>query len=302
LGRGIFGVSGKIKILNFGHNKIRGIEERFFDELISLEYLNFQGNEIEVVYKDWFKNCGNLKYVNFKDNLVRSLEKGHFLWASDSRIQQIFLDFSGNKILDIESQMFDESITFQKIDISGNEMQWIPKDFMRNISAAYVDLSRNNISVIEKEAFNFNALIQVLDLSYNQLEHLNSGWFKIEDPKIYSDLILNLNNNQIKDIPDDFFKDFHPATINLAHNQIEEIWTVFDSVSSINLSNNKIKEISPESFTRIGYRIIRIDLENNVCFNETLNLDGIWSGKTMEFCSKLCVAQCFNVKMISFWK
>lgn len=298
-----FGDPGGIEYLNFAHNEIQAIDVEFFNGFENLEYLNFESNEIGIVHKEWFRNFIILNYINFKDNKINVLEKGHIYMQSNSSGQQIFLDLSENLIQLVESKIFDEFRIFRKIDLSGNEIQQIPENFMRNVSAAYIDLSRNEISSIGKEAFSLRGQVQVqvLDLSWNEIDLLDSGWFGAEDQKIYSDLILNLNNNVIKVVPENFFQNFHPATINLADNQIEKITTSFDWVSSIDLKNNKIKSISPDSFAKIGYRMIRIDLQNNVCFNEMLDMKEVWNGKMVRYCSEVCEDECFNIKMISIW-
>lgn len=114
-----------------------------------------------------------------------------------------------------------------------------------------LDLSRCNLFEIPMDELFDPANLIELDLSYNKLDDLNPLLMRCSQLKV-----LNLSDNQLKDIPEALTKTFsvNLQDLNLSHNHFEMIPSVigcFQQIQFLDLSNNPIQKILDGTITEL---------------------------------------------------
>ncbi|XP_039559738.1 podocan-like [Passer montanus] len=208
-------VPSGIKYLYLRNNMIEGIEENTFDNVTDLQWLILDHNHLEnsKIKGRVFSKLKNLKklHINY-NNLTEAV--GPLPKTLDD------LQLSHNKITKVNPGAFEGLMNLTVIHLQNNQLK------ADSISGAFKGL---------------NSLLY-LDLSFNQLTKLPTGL-------PHSLLMLYFDNNQISNIPDEYFQGFKALQyLRLSHNKLTDSGipgNVFNitSLVELDLSFNQLKSI-----------------------------------------------------------
>ncbi|XP_007059262.1 lumican [Chelonia mydas] len=208
-------VPSGIKYLYLRNNMIEGIEENAFDNVTDLEWLILDHNHLEnsKIKGRVFSKLKNLKklHINF-NNLTEAV--GPLASTMDD------LQLSHNKITKVSANALEGLVNLTVLHLQNNQLK------TDSVSGAMKGLKS----------------LLYLDLSFNQLTKLPKGL-------PHALLMLYFNNNQITNIPDEYFQGFKVLQyLHLSHNRLTDggiPGNVFNisSLVELDLSFNMLKSI-----------------------------------------------------------
>ncbi|NXN67177.1 LUM protein, partial [Himantopus himantopus] len=208
-------VPSGIKYLYLRNNMIEGIEENTFDNVTDLQWLILDHNHLEnsKIKGRVFSKLKHLKklHINY-NNLTEAV--GPLPKTLDD------LQLSHNKITKVNPSALEGLVNLTVIHLQNNQLK------ADSISGAFKGL---------------NSLLY-LDLSFNRLTKLPTGL-------PHSLLMLYFDNNQISNIPDEYFQGFKALQyLRLSHNKLTDSGipgNVFNitSLVELDLSFNQLKSI-----------------------------------------------------------
>ncbi|KAF4791580.1 keratocan [Turdus rufiventris] len=208
-------VPSGIKYLYLRNNMIEGIEENTFDNVTDLQWLILDHNHLEnsKIKGRVFSKLKNLKklHINY-NNLTEAV--GPLPKTLDD------LQLSHNKITKVSPSVFEGLMNLTVIHLQNNQLK------AESISGAFKGLKS----------------LLYLDLSFNQLTKLPTGL-------PHSLLMLYFDNNQISNVPDEYFQGFKALQyLRLSHNKLTDSGipgNVFNitSLVELDLSFNQLKSI-----------------------------------------------------------
>ncbi|NXE49860.1 LUM protein, partial [Casuarius casuarius] len=208
-------VPSGIKYLYLRNNMIEGIEENTFDNVTDLQWLILDHNHLEnsKIKGKVFSKLKHLKklHINY-NNLTEAV--GPLPKMLDD------LQLSHNKITKVNPSALEGLVNLTVIHLQNNQLK------AESISGAFKGL---------------NSLLY-LDLSFNQLTKLPTGL-------PHSLLMLYFDNNQISNVPDEYFQGFKALQyLRLSHNKLTDSGipgNVFNitSLVELDLSFNQLKSI-----------------------------------------------------------
>lgn len=215
------------------------------------------------------------------------------------------LDFSLNEITVISNgTLISENL--KVLILSKNQIFTIDKDafkFLPNLTR--LDLSDNYITKIELSTFDHVNKLQFLNLAYNQIKSFESHTFKslqhlkelnlngnnlggffentsdifgteMLSPKLS---VLKIENNNISNLRDDFFKSGHLNYISIARNNFIFMPKLPNSINHLDISGTQISIITVEDFSNypVIEKLIMNDMKNishieRYAFQEMKNL------------------------------
>lgn len=151
-----------IKYLNLSDNQIREIKGHYFSNLLDIEKVDLSYNQISSlpVEKIEYPKC---KSLNIKGN---KLEK--FPTAISDAYTLEKLDLSENKIGSIDDDAFDNLENLIELDLSFNELNYLPTSIGKLTKLKRLNLSGNKISSLPKEFENLTSL-EFLDFDSNPI-------------------------------------------------------------------------------------------------------------------------------------
>nr|QBF54108.1 toll-like receptor 9 [Mastacembelus armatus] len=194
-----------LKVLDISHNefhfKMRGMGHRFefLQNLTNLEVLSLANNEIGMRI-DRKLNSTSVKYLYFNGNHL------DIMWGSDN-----------NKYTDF----FQSLVNLAYLDISNNGLHSISPEVLCNLptSIKALSISSNLLNYFPWHNISVLSSLRHLNLSQNDLFYLPHG---IEFGGSFS--LLDLSDNRISSIPEDFFKKAKSLQfLYLSHNQIKQL-------------------------------------------------------------------------------
>lgn len=182
----------------------------------NLKYLDFFGNNINSV-PDWFFQLSELENLSFNKNKFEEIPSLIFLLPNLNSFT-----IRENKISEIDRQKLENLLKIKKIDISYNNIQFLPNvnttvidteefyckgnkltEFPHCIRSAKkirkIILSENNITSFEDFDFELLTEVEELDLSYNNITYLPSSIGNLKKLKF-----LNLAGNKLQNLPEEF--------------------------------------------------------------------------------------------------
>ena len=199
----------KLTHLFLNENQIEFIGNGIFDELSHLEFLLLNGNKIQHIDGACFKSLISLKELWLMDNplpesgyyngteaiqnLIQRLEDSAVLRGQildilksiglENKLEMVMarkgtvfrekklvkVDLSELGIQDINGAVFEQSPYIEELNLSGNELTFLPSGFLDNLlGLRRLDLSKNRLRRIEKGVFHHKEL-ELIDLSENNL-------------------------------------------------------------------------------------------------------------------------------------
>nr|XP_023014244.1 uncharacterized protein LOC111504011 [Leptinotarsa decemlineata] len=154
----------ELKRLDLSHNSLQAISMGLFDSLSNLEYLNLAHNPLVNMPSGTFRGLGKLKILDLSSNKLSQLSFGllHFspllisLSLDDTQIEVIhdtellgvpkleFLSLRRNKKLkEIETYVLADTPALRELDISGNDLTFLPLSIANLSSLNKLNISDN---------------------------------------------------------------------------------------------------------------------------------------------------------------
>nr|XP_022913358.1 immunoglobulin domain and leucine-rich repeat-containing protein 2 [Onthophagus taurus] len=154
-----------LKRLDLSNNSLTSIAKGLFDSLNKLEYLNLAGNPIVNLASGTFRSLQSLTHLNLSDNKLKQLTFGlfHFsqriisLTLDNTQIETIHntellglphlrhLYIRDNEFLkEIETYVFDDTPLIETLNISGNQLTFLPLSLSNLTKIKKLDISDNH--------------------------------------------------------------------------------------------------------------------------------------------------------------
>ncbi|SDI09796.1 small GTP-binding protein domain-containing protein [Chryseobacterium taeanense] len=151
-----------IKYLNLADNQINLIDGHYFENLMNIEKVDISYNQITLIPEHF------IEYPKCKDLSI----KGNRLQVFPKAISDVYtlekLDLSENKIASIEDDAFDCLENLIELDLSFNELKYLPTSIGKLKKLKRLNLSGNKISSLPKEFENLTSL-EFLDFDSNPI-------------------------------------------------------------------------------------------------------------------------------------
>ncbi|KAJ3656848.1 hypothetical protein Zmor_015893 [Zophobas morio] len=149
-----------------------------------------------------------------------------------------------------------------KLRLASNKLTEIPDGVFNNTTITDLNLQFNQIATVATKAFDHMPKLKRLSIMYNKPTLWDNNW--LDGSSELS--ILLVNDNQITEIPDEAFKNYHDVfRLDLGHNKISRIsMKAFHNVGHIHmldLANNEIDSWNPDWVANVS--IDDIDLNWN---------------------------------------
>lgn len=148
--------------LDLSNNRLTSITKGLFDSLDELRYLNLKSNPMLNIYDEAFKGLPQLSWLNIGDNYISKISQRTFkkntlietLYLEQTKIEVLTettlkglknikkLYLRNNELLkEIEPYVFTNLKTLETLDISGNELTYLPKTFaeLDNLKELFID-------------------------------------------------------------------------------------------------------------------------------------------------------------------
>ncbi|GAB3508629.1 COR domain-containing protein [Spirosoma knui] len=154
-----------IKSLNFAENQISELNDNIFVNLMNVEKVDISYNIIESIpYKNIdYPKC---KILNLQGN---QLENFPTVISQVKSLKKLLL--SENKISSVEDNAFEGFENLTELDLSFNELTYLPSSLGKLTKLKKLNLSGNRIQLLPKEFENLTSL-EVLGLDGNPMERV----------------------------------------------------------------------------------------------------------------------------------
>ncbi|XP_030585862.1 leucine-rich repeats and immunoglobulin-like domains protein 1 isoform X3 [Archocentrus centrarchus] len=265
----------KIVSLYLHHNKIRSIDGRRTEELVSVETLDLSNNDITELRGQCFPAGLQIRNLHLSNNKISVLELGA-LDHLGSTLQVLRL--SRNRISQIPVKAF-QLPRLTQLELNRNRIRQVEGLTFQGLSSLEVlRLQRNSISKLTDGAFFDLAKMKVLHLDYNSLTEVNSG-------SLYGLTSLQqlfLSNNSIARINPDGWKFCQKLReLNLSYNNLTRLdegsLAVLGDLHTLRLGHNSISHINEGAFR--GLKALRIlELDHNDISGTIEDTNGAFSG------------------------
>jgi Leucine-rich repeat (LRR) protein len=243
-------------LLKLNSNKLTKIDQFVFRELYGLRVLNLESNSIEIIAQNAFSDLTSLRQLLLSNNNLKTIESKHF--AGLTLLNQLILE--SNEISIIHPNAFDNLTNVVDLSLNDNKLNKIPDSIrkLRNLQA--LDLGKNQITSVDSDSFDGLEELTGLRLTDNQISSITKGAFVA----LKSIHVLNFASNKIKHIDQSaFLSNEKLRAIRLDCNSLEDISSVFTSLSSLvllNVSNNNLKWFD---FSHLPQSLEWLDIHNN---------------------------------------
>lgn len=246
----------RLIVLKLNNNKLKKIDQFVFRELYALQALNLESNYIEQISQNAFSDLRNLRQLLLSNNNLKIVDSRSL--AGLQSLNQLILE--SNEISDIHPGAFDNLTNLVDLSLNDNKLNAIPESIkkLRNLQA--LDLGKNLIDTVAGDSFKGLEQLTGLRLTDNQITTITKGAFEA----LKAIHVLNLATNKIRHIDQSaFLSNEKLRAIRLDCNSLEDISSVFTSLSSLvllNVSNNNIKWFD---FSHLPQSLEWLDIHNN---------------------------------------
>ena len=154
-----------IKYLNLAENQIHEINGHHFENLLNIEKVDISYNQITTIpsEKIEYPKCTNL---SIKGNRLQKFPTA----VSDAHSLEI-LDLSENRISSIEDDAFDGLENLIELDLSYNELHYLPTSIGKLTKLKRLNISGNKITTLPMEFENLTSL-EFLGVESNPIERV----------------------------------------------------------------------------------------------------------------------------------
>lgn len=188
-----------LKEINFSFNELKVIDSNLLSKLENLEKIELNSNQIFSLNPILFSRCVNLRKINISNNNLYSLPHDIFP-NSLGNLGEI--NFSANKITDLEANVFSNLKNLKEIDFSSNRLSYLDSALFQGLSnltkisfasnqltcldarifeqsknLKYINFSDNKITEISADLFKSNRKLKEIDFSHNQIIQLSPRIF-----------------------------------------------------------------------------------------------------------------------------
>ena len=178
----------------------------------SLQDLSLRVNLIQTIHKESFKGLSGLRDLDLVGNQITGLANG---FLSDLKSLEL-ISLYQNRLTDVRKEMWEGPLHLYRLDLRQNPLTQIPTDVFASIpSVSQLFLSETQLATVPHEAINGLSLFW-LDLAGNQISDISK--LKFSGDRIWS---LELQDNQIQSIPEDFFDGFTSPACRQANMQLK---------------------------------------------------------------------------------
>ncbi|XP_068134771.1 toll-like receptor 3 [Hyperolius riggenbachi] len=264
-----------LNLENFFSTKGPTIDDGSFQWLKTLEHLKMEKNKNIAITEFTFTGLTNLKYLILSECTFRSFTNRTFLSLSKSPL--IVLNLTRTDISRLEYGTFSSLAHLQMLDLGLNNINQdlVGYEFegLRNIEMIY--LSYNKHLTLTSTSFCSVPTLEKLNLRKTALS------FNAHSASPFSCLknltLLDLGNNNIANIDEDFFDGLHNLQIlSLQHNNLARLWKEgnpggpvlylkgLQNLEIIDLLSTGLDEIPTEAFKGLSKLKIVNLAENNL--------------------------------------
>lgn len=256
--------------------KLNGsLDNAFLSNLETMKTLDISNTKL-MLTNESFKGTPNLIKLFLRGNYIEELPKGVFKHLNHLKV----LDLGGNKITNIESDLFD-GISLTGLHLYSNYLTTLNLDLQ---SLKHLDVSNNRLSYITFEhlnslvnlSLNKNVLIKMQDDTFinTSVEEIrfNNGNFTTIPHRFLTNLdrlhTVYLKSLNIEKVPEDMIWNSPNITkLSLASNSLTEIPIHFfrdaGNMTFLDLSGNQIENINHELLKPL-IKLETLDLSNNL--------------------------------------
>ncbi|MCL1666602.1 leucine-rich repeat domain-containing protein [Elizabethkingia ursingii] len=154
-----------IKYLNLADNQIREIRGHYFRNLLDIEKVDISYNQIASIQTE------KIEYPKCKSLSIKGNRLEKFPIAVSDAYTLEKLDLSENKISSIEDDAFDNLENLVELDLSFNDLKYLPTSIGKLRKLKRLNLSGNKISSLPTEFENLTSL-EFLDFDSNPIERV----------------------------------------------------------------------------------------------------------------------------------
>lgn len=279
---------GNVKLLSLADNKISEFPGMIFKHMPYIETLEVSRTHIKYISPPDFESLQSLTTLLFSNCNLTVIQKGTF----PSKLKIVFLgsnnlttlnqnlrfqenitviDLQNNHIKLLDGELPDQipSSNLQYLDISSNEIDYIPQSFRNLVKLEHLLASRNKLTILNNTLQKLPCLLD-LDVSRNQIRTLYSTDFS--NTKLVT---LNLQYNEITRLNGSLLPLVNLKNLTVSYNNMSELsMSEFKGLlilKDVDLSHNKLfKIIGFEYDTDIEVHITQL----NLAYNEIEVLEG----------------------------
>lgn len=205
-----------------------------------IHYVYLQNNFIDKLSEESFQNATELRWINLDNNRIASM---------DSRVLEkleslIFLYLERNHLKEVPGYL---PPSLEQLRLSRNRINRIPDNAFNKLDhLILLDLHHNELNDADFKKNTFRGLknLMQLNLAHNRLHKMPPGV-----PKAVHQLFLD--ENQIDNVPSNYFKDFpNLAFLRLSYNKLSDKGL---PKNSFNLTNLLVLHLAHNNLSSIPY-------------------------------------------------
>jgi len=287
-----------LSVINLSGNEIEEVQEKTFQNLLTLNTIDLGHNKIQNIMKDAFHNTPYLHLLRLNNNKLKTFKQDYFtidrpngttemriLDLGDNEIEMLegsdfnllskmnWMSLAQNKLKKFPTIIVKSLVNLQHLNLKSNEIQQLNDFDLSNAERLReVNLADNMINEVGEKSMQNSTQLQTIDLSYNKIEKLPADLFVG-----ISRLRMDLSNNMLSTFPESIFnkkKISKLQSLNLANNKFNEIpvdalRSQYASLSDLNLSHNNIKNV-PHSDVLVNIK--GLDLSYNPLTSDDTNV------------------------------
>ncbi|GJQ82223.1 hypothetical protein Trydic_g19426 [Trypoxylus dichotomus] len=211
-------------------------------EPIPLEYLNLAYNEIHTLHKNVFEHTPNLKYLNLEGNDFGVIDDMTALAFSFIPALKSF-NIANNELTDVTENVLKNFRGLNKLDISNNDLDFIPKSMGILTALEILIMDNNPITFLDDETFlGLDDLLEISARNLTRLERIRTNTFA-QVKKLKK---LDLSQNEML------------ANID------QQAFLRSEKLKYLNLSNTKLSTLLPDILDWSELEVL--DLSDNQLF------------------------------------
>ena len=180
--------------LDLSRNNIRHLDP-LISSLTSLKDFSISGNQINEIPGE-VGMMGSLERLDGSENQI-----SHLLFHLPPSLRS--LNLSKNRITDIHEDLFEGCSFLELVDLSKNDLPFLPPSIKSCESLSFLDVQNNHISSFPPLP---SQSLREAYLGYNEISSFRS--FDITAFSILPITQLHLQSNQIRNLPEEVFKHF----------------------------------------------------------------------------------------------
>uniref|UniRef100_A0A6V7IKM9 LRRCT domain-containing protein n=1 Tax=Bracon brevicornis TaxID=1563983 RepID=A0A6V7IKM9_9HYME len=198
------------------NNKISDLQPGVFNGLVNVEKLSLELNLIEKIRKNVFtSDLAKLKGIDIRNNRIKDIESGAFYGVS---MNGLFL--TNNSLETLPAGALDGIKGLSMLELSGNKFSVIPSHYFSDLrDLQWLKINNGALSRIEAYGLTGSKYSSIeIRNNPNLTELLTDAFNGVRG----STVILKMENNNIKIVQDNAFRNADLFTIYLSGNPVED--------------------------------------------------------------------------------